>query len=100
MIIVLEYQFWDLDILDLGFEVMLKFFGVFKYFKVFFLVVLCFYDLSVGFYFQFEYEFEDGDVVYLVVQLVVFDNEQVSLEVIGMDDDGVQVVSFDSFCKK
>ncbi len=100
MTIVLEHQFWDLDISDLGFEVTLKFSGVPKYLKVPFSAVSRFHDPSVGFHLQFEHELEDGDAVQPVAQSVASDNEQVSLEATGTDDDGAQVVSLDSFRKK
>lgn len=100
MTIVLEHQFWDLDISDLGFEVTLKFSGVPKYLKVPFSAVSRFHDPSVGFHLQFEHELEDGDAVQPVAQSVASDNEQASLEATGTDDDGAQVVSLDSFRKK
>ena len=39
MTIVLEHQFWDLDISDVGFEVTLKFSGVPKYLKKYSIVI-------------------------------------------------------------
>lgn len=100
MTIVLEHQFWDLDISDLGFEVTLKFSGVPKYLKVPFSAVSRFHDPSVGFHLQFEHELEDADAVQPVAQSVASDNEEASLEATGTDDDGAQVVSLDSFRKK
>lgn len=54
MTIVLEHQFWDLDVEEAGFEVTLKFSGVPKYLKVPFTAVSRFHDPSVGFHLQFE----------------------------------------------
>jgi hypothetical protein len=54
MTIVLEHQFWDLDVTDLGFEVTLKFSGVPKYIKMPYSAVSRFHDPSVGFHLQFE----------------------------------------------
>ena len=55
MTIVLEHQFWDLEIDDVGFEVTLKFGGVPKYLKVPWRAVTRFHDPSVGFRLHFDY---------------------------------------------
>ncbi|MEA1942667.1 MAG: ClpXP protease specificity-enhancing factor SspB [Pseudomonadota bacterium] len=56
MTIVLEHQFWDLDITETGFEVTLKFSGVPKYLKMPYSAISRFHDPSVGFHLQFEQE--------------------------------------------
>lgn len=56
MTIVLEHQFWDLNITETGFEVTLKFSGVPKYLKMPFSAISRFHDPSVGFHLQFEHE--------------------------------------------
>ena len=55
MTIVLEHQFWDLEVDDAGFEVTLKFGGVPKYLKVPWRAVTRFHDPSVGFRLHFDY---------------------------------------------
>lgn len=54
MTIVLQHQFWDLDVGVEGFSVMLKFGGVPKVLNVAYSAVSRFYDPSVGFLLQFE----------------------------------------------
>lgn len=54
MTIVLEHQFWDLNIDDETFEVTLKFSGVPRYLKVPFSAVIRFHDPSVGFSISFD----------------------------------------------
>ncbi|MHA6287186.1 SspB family protein [Maricaulis sp. CAU 1757] len=58
MTIVLEHQFWDLEITETGFEVTLKFSGVPKYLKMPYSAITRFHDPSVGFHLQFEHEEE------------------------------------------
>jgi len=99
MTIVLEHQFWDLDISDAGFEVTLKFSGVPKYLKVPFSAVSRFHDPSVGFHLQFEHEVEDENVAVALPETAASDNED-EVKATGSDDDGAQVVSLDSFRKK
>ena len=99
MTIVLEHQFWDLDISDAGFEVTLKFSGVPKYLKVPFSAVSRFHDPSVGFHLQFEHEVEAEDAAVALPETIASDNED-EVKATGSDDDGAQVVSLDSFRKK
>lgn len=99
MTIVLEHQFWDLEIGDAGFEVTLKFSGIPKYLKVPFTAVSRFHDPSVGFHLQFEHETD-------VEEPPMADNsetpEQEAAQATGSDSagEGAQVVSLDSFRKK
>lgn len=95
MTIVLEHQFWDLDVTDKGFEVTLKFSGVPKYLKVPFTAVSRFHDPSVGFHLQFEnndaeLESEDGETT----------EAESSATGDGESGDSAEVVSLDSFRKK
>ena len=103
MTIVLEHQFWDLDVTETGFEVTLKFSGVPKYLKMPYSAISRFHDPSVGFHLQFE---QDGEA------------DEAELETAGepkaaaggktasgksetpASGDGAQVVSLDSFRKK
>ena len=54
MTIVLQHQFWDLDVGVDGFSVMLKFGGVPMVLAVAYAAVTRFYDPSVGFLLQFD----------------------------------------------
>lgn len=54
MTIVLEHQFWDLEVSDSEFEVTLKFDGIPKYIAVPFSAITQFHDPSVGFRLRFE----------------------------------------------
>jgi hypothetical protein len=56
MTIVLEHQFWDLELDDDGFEVTLKFNRVPKYLRVPWAAITGFQDPSVGFGLKFEVE--------------------------------------------
>lgn len=95
MTIVLEHQFWDLEVGEAGFEVTLKFSGVPKYLKVPFTAVSRFHDPSVGFHLQFESgenssagETADGS------DAAPADAPK------SADGDSAEVVSLDSFRKK
>lgn len=102
MTIVLEHQFWDLEITEHGFEVTLKFSGVPKYLKVPFTAVSRFHDPSVGFHLQFEAE--EGAAAAEIVPAA--DNngaDEAPAESPAQktgSDEGAQVVSLDSFRKK
>lgn len=54
MTIVLQHQYWDLDVRDDGFSVMLKFGGSPKTLNVPYPAIVRFYDPSVQFLLQFE----------------------------------------------
>ncbi|WP_417491246.1 SspB family protein [Maricaulis sp.] len=95
MTIVLEHQFWDLEVTDTGFEVTLKFGGVPKYIKMPYSAVSRFHDPSVGFHLQFEPSLTGGDGA----------SEGDSPAKPGAkpapaDGEAGQVVSLDSFRKK
>ena len=99
MTIVLEHQFWDLEISDIGFEVTLKFSGVPKYLKVPYSAVSRFHDPSVGFHLQFEHDAdEDEDAPATITP--ASDNQTEPKGAVASGDDGAQVVSLDSFRKK
>lgn len=53
MMIVLQYQFWDLKITNVGFSVTLSFGGVREHLKIPFLALTAFVDPSVKFGLQF-----------------------------------------------
>ncbi|WP_417469904.1 SspB family protein [Maricaulis sp.] len=95
MTIVLEHQFWDLEVTDTGFEVTLKFGGVPKYIKMPYSAVSRFHDPSVGFHLQFEPsltasdETSEGDSA-----------AKPGAKPAPADGEAGQVVSLDSFRKK
>ncbi|WP_300541353.1 ClpXP protease specificity-enhancing factor SspB [Maricaulis sp.] len=103
MTIVLEHQFWDLDVTETGFEVTLKFSGVPKYLKMPYSAISRFHDPSVGFHLQFEQE-PDAEAA----QTGPDDDEPKAAaggkapagKVKPKSGDGAQVVSLDSFRKK
>lgn len=54
MTIVIQHQYWDLEVHDDRFEIILKFSGVPQHLRVPYAAVTRFYDPSVGFGLQFE----------------------------------------------
>jgi hypothetical protein len=106
MTIVLEHQFWDLNVTETGFEVTLKFSGVPKYLKMPYSAISRFHDPSVGFHLQFEHELDGDEVV------PEPDDTEPKAAAGGKtpgggkgkpkekSGDGAQVVSLDSFRKK
>ena len=105
MTIVLEHQFWDLNVTETGFEVTLKFSGVPKYLKMPFSAISRFHDPSVGFHLQFEHEADadetEIDPVDAKPKAAAGGNtdggEKKKKPASG---DGAEVVSLDSFRKK
>ncbi|MFP4520164.1 MAG: ClpXP protease specificity-enhancing factor SspB, partial [Oceanicaulis sp.] len=90
MTIVLEHQFWDLNVGDDGFEVTLKFGGVPKYLGVPWRAVTRFHDPSVGFRLHFDYvEPAPGEIA----------SRNAAAET-GSGDSDATVVSLESFRKK
>lgn len=99
MTIVLEHQFWDLDVTEIGFEVTLKFSGVPKYLKVPFRAISRFHDPSVGFHLQFEQDEVDQPEV----TEAAAGSDAVAAKPKGKaasNGDSAEVVSLDSFRKK
>ncbi len=100
MTIVLEHQFWDLNVTETGFEVTLKFSGVPKYLKMPYSAISRFHDPSVGFHLQFEHEGSEDEASFPE------DDPKPKKGKTGTDNgsadkgDGAQVVSLDSFRKK
>ncbi len=93
MTIVLEHQFWDLEVGDTDFEVTLKFDGIPKYISVPFSAITQFHDPSVGFRLRFEPLHETSS-----------DEHAGKAEVSTADADATpetgEVVSLDAFRKK
>ncbi|WP_417482244.1 SspB family protein [Maricaulis sp.] len=95
MTIVLEHQFWDLEVTDTGFEVTLKFGGVPKYIKMPYSAVSRFHDPSVGFHLQFEPSLTGGDGA-----AEGGSPAKTGARPAPADGEAGQVVSLDSFRKK
>lgn len=89
MTIVLEHQFWDLDMDEDGFEVTLKFNSIPKYLRVPWRSVTRFHDPSVNFQLYFDYENPSED-----------DVKTSKPAAASNGDDEATVVSLDAFRKK
>lgn len=102
MTIVLEHQFWDLNVTETGFEVTLKFSGVPKYIKMPYSAISRFHDPSVGFHLQFEHDGAEDEAGFPGDDPKPKKNKGGSDRTSGGDTngDGAQVVSLDSFRKK
>lgn len=102
MTIVLEHQFWDLDVTETGFEVTLKFSGVPKYLKMPYSAISRFHDPSVGFHLQFEQDPAEDETEAAPAEKP----EAATGSKAGKGGkkapggDGAEVVSLDSFRKK
>jgi len=99
MTIVLEHQFWDLEIDEVGFEVTLKFGGVPKYLKIPYKAMTRFHDPSVGFHLQFDLESEDGEPQEAPAAAPAPESGNPA-DAPAPTADGAEVVSLDSFRKK
>ena len=107
MTIVLEHQFWDLNVTETGFEVTLKFSGVPKYLKMPYSAISRFHDPSVGFHLQFEQDEITGDEDSSVAEAADTDEPKAvaggKKATSGKKNsaaEGAEVVSLDSFRKK
>lgn len=98
MTIVLEHQFWDLNITEVGFEVTLKFSGVPKYLKMPYAAISRFHDPSVGFHLQFEHEPGEDDEASGGADTAAKKASGSGAKASG--GNGGDVVSLDSFRKK
>lgn len=99
MTIVLQHQYWDLEVTETFFSVMLKFGGVPKVLKVPYKAIVRFYDPSVQFMLQFdEPEVVEAEIAPLPTP--VRDPEAAPAEPKPSDDNGPKVVSLDQFRKK
>jgi len=95
MTIVLEHQFWDLEVTETGFEVTLKFGGVPKYIKMPYSAVSRFHDPSVGFHLQFDQALTGDDPA-----ADHGPGSKPSARGAPAEGEAGQVVSLDSFRKK
>ena len=94
MTIVIQHQYWDLEVFDDRFEIILKFSGVPQHLRIPFASVTRFYDPSVGFGLQFEDA--DGD------EDIFTETPEPAEEPVKRTGDGEQatVVSLDAFRRK
>ena len=99
MTIVLEHQFWDLEVGETEFEVTLKFASVPKYLKIPYRAISRFHDPSVGFHLQFD-QVEGGDTAPTETKVTVSEKAEPKGESQAAAGDGAEVVSLDSFRKK
>jgi hypothetical protein len=102
MTIVLEHQFWDLNVTETGFEVTLKFSGVPKYLKRPYSAISRFHDPSVGFHLQFEHDGAEDEAGFPDDDPKPKKGSKSGSGSASSGDggDGAQVVSLDSFRKK
>ncbi|WP_297803474.1 ClpXP protease specificity-enhancing factor SspB [uncultured Brevundimonas sp.] len=99
MTIVLQHQYWDLEVTDKHFSVMLKFGGAPKVLNVPFSAIVRFYDPSVQFMLQFdEPEVVEAEIAPLPTP--VRDPEAAPAPAASGDDGEAKVVSLDQFRKK
>ncbi|HYG28201.1 MAG TPA: ClpXP protease specificity-enhancing factor SspB [Caulobacteraceae bacterium] len=94
MTIVLQHQYWDLDVEEAGFGVTLKFGGQPKRVELPYAAVTRFYDPSVQFLLQFE-SAED-----VREELPEVEETPPAPDAPASDDDEPKVVSLDQFRKK
>lgn len=99
MTIVLQHQYWDLEVTDTKFSVMLKFGGAPKVLNVPYSAIVRFYDPSVQFMLQFdEPEILEAEIAPLLTP--VRDPEAAPAQVSTGEDGETKVVSLDQFRKK
>ena len=97
MTIVLQHQYWDLEVQHDRFSVMLKFGGMPKVLAMPYSAVTRFYDPSV----QFLLQFEEPEIVEAeVAPLTPPARDPNAAPPPSGDDDGPKVVSLDQFRKK
>lgn len=105
MIIVVQYQFWDFKVMDVGFEIGFFFFDMLEKLVILFNVICGFYDFLVNFEFEFDVVVdvgmeivEDEDVVVFVILVEIIGD--VVVKFVDGEKVGVFVVLLDVFCKK
>jgi hypothetical protein len=100
MTIVVQHQFWDLEISDSHFEVILKFGGVPQHLSIPFSALTRFVDPAVNFGLSFDGETENGEnsVVGPATEMAADDEEPASKA--SGDNSAATVVSIDAFRRK
>ncbi|MDR3187092.1 MAG: ClpXP protease specificity-enhancing factor SspB [Holosporaceae bacterium] len=91
VMIVIQYQFWNLKVSRDGFSVDLSFNGIHETLSVSFSALTAFVDPSVKFALQFTPSFDSGDPTHADAEKVSTKSE--------VGEDG-KIISFDSFRKK
>ena len=104
MTIVLQYQFWDLDVSDEGFAVSLSFNDVHQRMQIPFSAVTGFADPSVNFALQFQVleDFAENDTPVESETALITDsngNEKEAVATIKSDHQSNNVVTLDTFRK-
>ena len=98
MTIVIQHQYWDLEVTEDRFEIILKFSGVPQHLSVPFTAVTRFVDPSVNYGLSFEDEPANGDVA--VLNPVEEPADQLTGDSSEDPDDSETVVSLDAFRRK
>lgn len=97
MTVVLQHQYWDLEVTESQFTVTLKFGGLPKVLVVPFNAIVRFYDPSV----QFMLQFDEPEIVEAeIAPLTPPQRDPEATPKPAGDDDGPKVVSLDQFRKK
>ncbi len=101
MTIVVQHQFWDLEVHETHFEIILKFSGVPQHLRIPFAAITRFVDPSVNFGLSFEQAkiTDDGNVIGPVVKQAAGGETAVSEAKPTADNQGT-VVSIDAFRRK
>lgn len=97
MTVVLQHQYWDLEVTDTQFTVTLKFGGMPKVLVVPYSSIVRFYDPSV----QFMLQFDEPEIIEAeIAPLTPPQRDPDATPKPTGDDDGPKVVSLDQFRKK
>lgn len=95
MTIVVQHQFWDLEVHDSHFEIVLKFSGVPQHLSVPLAAITRFVDPSVNFGIAFEAQAKDAGVIAPATEMMVEDEPEPTPKA-----SGDTVVSLDAFRRK
>lgn len=99
MTIVLQHQFWDLDVDDQGFAVTLSFSGVSERLHIPFAAITGFADPSAKFGLQFQVEDDDQDDAFEEEGDAELDDDEPA-EREEIPAEGAKVIALDAFRKK
>ena len=98
MTIVIQHQYWDLEVTEERFEIILKFSGVPQHLSIPFAAVTRFVDPSVNYGLSFEDEPANGDQA--VITPVEDSHGMAADDVLTQPTDNDTVVSLDAFRRK
>jgi hypothetical protein len=97
MTIVIQHQYWDFEVFDDRFEIILKFSGVPQHMRIPFTAVTRFYDPSVNFALQFE----AGEGATIIEPLALMQGPKAEEAASPESDAGTgAVISLDAFRRK